>query len=126
MIELSDVALKLITTAAGVSIGGGILIWFAKLMAARLIKQYDEKHIEHDRRFRELSTQFAEQLTDLKVKLAKLEPLVISAIALKGDLKAAENHIAVIKHVVQKTNTDVNAAHKEIRVLTKEIESLKQ
>jgi len=34
--------------------GSGLLIWFAKLMATRMIKQYDDKQADHDRRLRDL------------------------------------------------------------------------
>lgn len=111
--------------AAGVSIGGGFLVWFAKLMAARLIKQYDDKHAEHEKRLREISEKFTEYLTDLKIKLAKLEPLVLSAVSLKDDLKTVENNVAVLKHVATKANGDVNHAHAQIRAIQKDLDALR-
>lgn len=108
--------------AAGGCTCGAFLIWFAKLMAARLIKQYDEKHADHEKRLRELSEKFAEHLTDLKIKLAKLEPMVISAVSLRDDLKLVENGVAVLRHVASKTNADLNHAHSQIRVIQKHLE----
>lgn len=119
MTESMDIAVK---AMAGTATGGAFLIWFAKLMAARLIKQYDEKHADHEKRLRELSEKFAEHLTDLKIKLAKLEPMVISAVSLRDDLKLVENGVAVLKHVASKTNADLNHAHSQIRTIQKHLE----
>lgn len=108
----------------GVAVGGTILVWFAKMMASRLIRQYDEKLSEHDDRLSALSEKFAEHLTDLKVKLAKLEPLVLSAIGLRDDLKSVENTVAVLKHVSSKTNTDLNHAYAQIKSMKEKLETL--
>lgn len=113
-----------VQVGSGIAVGGTALIWFAKLMASRLIRQYDEKLSEHDRRLTALSEKFAEHLTDLKVKLAKLEPLVLSAISLRDDLKLVENTVAVLKHVSMKTNTDLNHAYSQLKSMKEKLETL--
>lgn len=43
----------------GIVGGGAVLIWFAKFMAGRLIRQYDDKHKEHDKELKEISKEIA-------------------------------------------------------------------
>lgn len=47
--------MKIAVIAAGVLTGGGFLVWFAKLMAGRFIKQHDD----NDRRLRDLEAAVA-------------------------------------------------------------------
>lgn len=117
-----ELVTKAAVIAAGVFVGGGFLVWFAKLMASRLIRQYDDKHAEHEKRLTALSDKFSEYLMDLKLKLAKLEPMVASAISLRDDLKSAEGDIAVLEHRMDEAAKDINQAHGQIRLVCKKLE----
>lgn len=117
-----ELVIKFLVIAAGIFTGGGLLVWFAKLMASRLIKQYDDKHAEHEKRLRDLADKFAEQLMDLKLKIARLEPMVSSAVALRDDLKAVEGEVAVLEHKDEKRSGDINLLFNHVRTLTKKLE----
>jgi hypothetical protein len=119
-----DEIVKFGAVAGGIASGGGFLIWFGKLMASRLIKQYDDKHAEHEKRLRDLSELFAEQLTDLKVKLAKLEPVVTMAMTLREDMKSVEGDVAIIQHQLDKeVMPDIDEAHNQLRAINKKFAS---
>jgi predicted nuclease with TOPRIM domain len=111
-------ATKMIGGIAGATGGGAFLIWFAKYMAGRLIKQYDEKHAEHEKNLAKISEKFTEALHNLDLKLARLEPLVTSAIQMRDDIKSIEGEVAVVEHRVNELTGDVNHAHKKLRELT--------
>lgn len=121
-----DLILRLVAIAAGIFTGGSFFIWFTKFMASRLIKQYDEKHAQHETRLKEIADKFSECITELKVKLAKLEPILASTILLREDLKSAEGEIAVLEHKVDQVLTrDVHQAHAEIRLMKAKLDALK-
>lgn len=108
--------------AAGISVGGGLLLWFTKLLAARLIRQYDDRHSKHENALEKIADRFTVQIHDLELKLAKLEPLIASAISLRDDLKSAEGDIAVLEHKADEAKKDLNHAHNQIRVICKKLE----
>lgn len=117
-----EFVIKIAAALIGTLTGGGLLMWFAKLMAARLITQYDNKHAEHEKKLSLLSDKIYEQLLDLKLKLAKLEPLVTAAITIREDLKAAEGDIAVLEYTVNKVHDkDISQAHEAIREIRKKL-----
>lgn len=79
---MGETTVQILGGAAG---GSAILFWFAKFMAARLIKQYDEKLKEHDK-----------------------------------ELKEVSKKLAVMDHITDGIQSDLNAAHCKIRQLEKE------
>lgn len=111
--------------AAGVSGGGVFVFWFAKMMMSRLISQYDKKHENHENKLAALSDKLSNQLQDLQIKLAKLEPAVTMAMSLRADVKASEAQIAVIKDRAEKARTDLNTAYSHIRSINEKLEELK-
>lgn len=114
-----------VITAAGIFMGaGGLLIWFAKLMFQRLLKQYDEKLSDHEAELKKIGVNFTAQIHNLELKLVRLEPVVTSALSLRDDIKAAEGDIAVLEHIVNKKHEqDIFEAHQGLREIKKKLAS---
>ena len=70
-IELGQQALS---TAIGAGAGGGIVLWFAKGMATRLIAQYDKKHEAHEA----ASMAMLVKLTSVETSLSFIKELTMS------------------------------------------------
>lgn len=117
-----ELVIKIVTIAAGVSVGGGFLIWFAKLMFQRLLRQYDEKLDAHEKKLEKISYRFIEQIHSLDIKIVKLEPMVALAASLREDIKAAEGDIAVLEHKDKEREKDIGVAFNQIRVIAKKLE----
>lgn len=112
-------ARSFVTIVGSITASGGFVLWFAKVMARRLIAQYDKKHEEHEKRHQALADKMSDSVTELKLAIARLEPMVAAAMTIRGDLKSAQDNLAVLKHIVGKTNQDLNKAYSEIRSLQK-------
>jgi predicted nucleic acid-binding Zn-ribbon protein len=102
--------------ALGAFGGGGLLLWFSKLMGSRLIKQYDQKHDDHEHEMKKIREKFGEAINDLKVQIARLEPLAVSAAQFRTDMKEVEKKISVVEHRVDEHDEDLKFAHKKLKV----------
>lgn len=108
--------LQTVGTAGGAALGGGALVlWWAKLLMQRLVKQYDEAHEKHEQRFDRLADKVSTALTDIRTKMAAIEVRAAEVVSIREDVKK----LPVIEADIRKLRQDMNIAHERIRQVSR-------
>src|SRR5687768_4547394 len=91
----------------GAGVGGASVLWFAKLMLARLLKDYDDN-----------IKQLSSAVNELKIKLAVLEVTVSDAKNMRGDIQAVQGRTAIIEAHLTKAHERIDNVKSDVKKLT--------
>ncbi len=100
-----SLAIEAIAPAAvGAGVGGAGVVWLAKFLLGRMIKQYDKRHDEQAAKLERLADRFNDTLIDLKTKLAVLENRAAGVDAMRTDIKEIEKRVAVVEPAINRAH----------------------
>lgn len=99
--------------------GGGLALWWAKLLMQRMVKQYDEQHQKHDARIERLGERVADRLSRIEASQSAVQVRVVEIESMKRTIDEHSRELAVHDAEIKRVGKDLNEAHGKIRMLSR-------
>lgn len=108
---MDDLVTNAVPTAIGAGVGGGGVLWFAKMSFRRMISQYDKKHDSHESSLTKLREAHEADLDKLRDSLADAKTQVAVLLAVIEDTKRVRVDVqGAISKLEGEFNSRLNAA----------------